>query len=277
MFRGDPGDGGPEPDSLNHSGDDQPHPNGVTRHGPLRRRLHMRSWRVSSNGDDRRQRAAARVGAARLVPPPGRNNHNLAETSAHFRGLHGTTLRDVHELSLCHAIAGVVKSHAAGRPVEAVRVRVGALRQVVPDSLAFCWTVVAEHDGLAGAALEIEQVPAEVDCRACGRQSEIASRWSVCCPACGAADVAVVRGEEFLVTSIDVATETARGPPWVGFTGTTTGPGTATSTTSRTATATTVAITPRRSASTSWKPSSRRTTCAPPPTGTRSRPTASGR
>ncbi|WP_111512094.1 hydrogenase maturation nickel metallochaperone HypA [Mycobacterium kyogaense] len=112
----------------------------------------------------------------------------------------------MHELSLCHAIAGVVRSHADGRPVEVVRVRVGALRQVVADSLLFCWSVVAEHDGLAGAALELEQVPAAVSCRVCGQESEITSRWSVCCPACGSADVTVIRGEEFLVTSIDITT-----------------------------------------------------------------------
>lgn len=115
----------------------------------------------------------------------------------------------MHELSLCHAIAGVVRTHAEGRPVEVVRVRVGALRQVVPDSLLFCWSIVAEHDGLAGAALELDQVPAAVSCRACGQESEISSRWSVCCPLCHSGEVTVTRGEEFLVTSIDVATEAA--------------------------------------------------------------------
>ena len=61
----------------------------------------------------------------------------------------------MHELSLCHAIAGVVTSHAEGRPVEVVRVRVGALRQVVPDSLLFCWSIVRDHEGLGAAELQI--------------------------------------------------------------------------------------------------------------------------
>ncbi|QZT64337.1 hydrogenase maturation nickel metallochaperone HypA [Mycolicibacterium austroafricanum] len=117
----------------------------------------------------------------------------------------------MHELSLCHAIAGVVKTHAAGRRVDVVRVRVGALRQVVPDSLLFCWTIVREYEHLGNAELELERVPAAVDCRGCGRQSEITSRWSVCCPLCGSGDVAVVRGDEFLVTSIDVASEVGHG------------------------------------------------------------------
>lgn len=115
-------------------------------------------------------------------------------------GQHG----EVHELSLCQAIAGVVKPHAQGRHVDVVRVRVGALRQVVPESLEFCWSLIRDHEELAGAKLELELVPAEVKCRACQQRSQIESRWSVCCPECTSADVEVVRGNEFLVTSLDV-------------------------------------------------------------------------
>lgn len=111
---------------------------------------------------------------------------------------------DVHELSLCRAIAGLVKSHAGERRVDVVRVRVGALRQVVPDSLAFCWTIVRDDENMPGAELELEFIPAEVRCHGCGKQSQIESRFSVACPQCSSADVAVVHGEEFLVTSVDV-------------------------------------------------------------------------
>jgi hydrogenase nickel incorporation protein HypA/HybF len=111
----------------------------------------------------------------------------------------------VHELSLCHAIAGVVKPYAAGRHIDVVRVQIGALRQVVPESLSFCWSLVRDHESMPDAELELEFVTAEVACRACGVRSEIESRWSVCCPRCESGDVAVVRGEEFLVTSLDVS------------------------------------------------------------------------
>lgn len=111
----------------------------------------------------------------------------------------------MHELSLCHAIAGVVRPYAEGRQVDVVRVQVGALRQVVPESLSFCWSMVREHENMPGAELELEFVTAEVRCRGCGQQSEIASRWSVCCPQCESVDVEVVRGNEFLVTSLEVS------------------------------------------------------------------------
>ncbi|BBX19766.1 hydrogenase expression protein HupH [Mycolicibacterium duvalii] len=111
----------------------------------------------------------------------------------------------MHELALCEAIAGVVRPHTAGRHVEVVRVRIGALRQVVPESLTFCWSLVRDHESMPDAELELEWVPAEVRCRDCSRRSEIVSRWSVLCPVCASADVEVLHGNEFLVTSLDVS------------------------------------------------------------------------
>lgn len=110
----------------------------------------------------------------------------------------------MHELSLCEAIAGVVKAHAAGRHVDVVRVRVGALRQVVPESLSFCWTLVRDAEDMPDAELELECIGAEVRCRACGRRSEIVSAWSIWCPLCDSPDVEVLCGNEFSVMSMDV-------------------------------------------------------------------------
>jgi hydrogenase nickel incorporation protein HypA/HybF len=111
----------------------------------------------------------------------------------------------MHELSLCEAIAGVVKAHAGGRHVDVVRVRIGALRQVVPESLSFCWTLVRDSESMPDAELELECVSAQVRCRGCGQQSEITSAWSIWCPRCDSCDVEVLHGNEFLVTSLDVS------------------------------------------------------------------------
>lgn len=111
----------------------------------------------------------------------------------------------MHELSLCHAIAVLARSAAGGRNIEIVRVQIGALRQVVPDSLSFSWELVRDHESMPGAELELDFVVAEVTCRSCHRRSEIASRWSLCCPSCESADVEILRGNEFLVTSLDVS------------------------------------------------------------------------
>jgi hydrogenase nickel incorporation protein HypA/HybF len=111
----------------------------------------------------------------------------------------------MHELSLCEAIVGVVRPYADGRHVDVVRVRIGALRQVVPESLSFCWTLLRDHEDMPDAELELEFVTAEVHCRSCRNESSITSHWSLLCPHCGSADVEVLRGDEFLVTSLDVS------------------------------------------------------------------------
>jgi hydrogenase nickel incorporation protein HypA/HybF len=43
----------------------------------------------------------------------------------------------VHELSVSAAVVDTAVRHAGGRPVAVVNLRVGHLRQVVPDSLLF--------------------------------------------------------------------------------------------------------------------------------------------
>lgn len=111
----------------------------------------------------------------------------------------------MHELSLCQAIAGMVKPYVDGRHVDVVRVRIGALRQVVPESLSFCWTVVRDYEDMPDAELELEVVTAAVRCRSCLAESTITSRWSLWCPRCESSDVDVLRGDEFLVTSLDVS------------------------------------------------------------------------
>ena len=111
----------------------------------------------------------------------------------------------MHELSLCEAIAGVVKPYVDGRHVDVVRVRIGALRQVVPESLSFCWTLLRDYEDMPDAELELEFVAAEVRCRSCRNESSITSQWSLLCPSCGSADGEVLCGDEFLVTSLDVS------------------------------------------------------------------------
>jgi hydrogenase nickel incorporation protein HypA/HybF len=114
----------------------------------------------------------------------------------------------MHELSLSSAIVNTVVKHAAGRQVTLVNLRVGHLRQVVPDTLRFYFGFVADGTVCAGARLEQELVPARLSCAPCERQWEI-DFPSFRCPACGGTDVEVLSGNEFEVESIEVEEEEA--------------------------------------------------------------------
>ena len=110
----------------------------------------------------------------------------------------------MHELSLCSAIADAVTEHAAGRPVRRINLRVGHLRQVVPETLQFCWSMQSDDSPLAGAELAVEHVPAVVDCNGCGASTELDQPIPLC-GTCGSGDVVLRTGEEFLIESIDLA------------------------------------------------------------------------
>jgi hydrogenase nickel incorporation protein HypA/HybF len=109
----------------------------------------------------------------------------------------------VHELSLSSAIVNTVVKHAAGRAVSVVSVRVGALRQVVPDTLCFYFGFVAQGTVCEGARLELEAVPAQLRCAPCARTWEI-ELPAFRCPACGGGEVEVLSGDELEVESIEV-------------------------------------------------------------------------
>jgi hydrogenase nickel incorporation protein HypA/HybF len=110
----------------------------------------------------------------------------------------------MHELSLSGAIVNTVVKHAAGRPVSLVSLRIGALRQVVPDTLEFYFGFVSKDTVCEGARLEQELVPALLRCGGCKREWEIDLPIFMC-PECGAGGrVEVASGEEFEVESIEV-------------------------------------------------------------------------
>lgn len=85
-----------------------------------------------------------------------------------------------------------------------VNLQVGQLRQVVPETLRYCWTLVSEGTPLAGSVLEVESVPARIACRVCAHTEELTA-MVLRCGACASDQVSVVAGEEFLVTTLDLA------------------------------------------------------------------------
>ena len=77
----------------------------------------------------------------------------------------------MHELSIADAIVRIAAAHAGGRQIETVEVKVGHLRQVVPDALAFAFALVAEGTEAEGAELVLEEVPAAGVCRRAGSRA----------------------------------------------------------------------------------------------------------
>ncbi len=126
----------------------------------------------------------------------------------------------MHELAVAQAIVAAAERHAEGRPVSVVRVRVGRLRQVVPEYLTFYFEIAAKETSCEGAELEWERVDSRLRCSECGEewdpapppareQGQLIIRFR--CPECESGDHRVVSGDELVVESIDVTEPAVRG------------------------------------------------------------------
>ena len=110
----------------------------------------------------------------------------------------------MHELSICNSMVGILRKHAVGRKVRVVHLRIGAMRQIVPDTLVYCWSLVTENSELATTELRIERVPAKIRCDSCGRE-QILGEPLLLCSSSTEHTVDLIEGDEFLITSLELA------------------------------------------------------------------------
>lgn len=113
----------------------------------------------------------------------------------------------MHELSLAQSIVEIVEQHlrsvGLGR-VTSVRVKVGEMSNVVPESLSFCFDTVTEGTPLDGAHLEIERVPLSCLCRHCRQEFEPRGH-TFHCPDCGSQEIEIVSGMELNIVGFELA------------------------------------------------------------------------
>jgi hydrogenase nickel incorporation protein HypA/HybF len=109
----------------------------------------------------------------------------------------------MHETGLCEGVLAVVRDVSQDEPVSRIRLRVGRLQGVVPDVFEFCWRMVAQDTAAAEAALELEDVPIRVRCRACGTENELPAS-TIACLGCGSPAVEVVAGASLEIEEVEL-------------------------------------------------------------------------
>ena len=87
--------------------------------------------------------------------------------------------------------------------VKIVRLRIGELAGVVPESLRFCFEVASEGTVAQGAELQIEHVPLIGRCRACGADFHVEG-YIFICPHCESPHVELISGDELEVVELEV-------------------------------------------------------------------------
>jgi hydrogenase nickel incorporation protein HypA/HybF len=111
----------------------------------------------------------------------------------------------MHELSIMtEALRMAVDAaqSAGATRVRKLRLRIGSLSGVVPDSLRFAFDVVCHGTMAEGATLEIEAVPAACWCATCMAEFECVDFFNEC-PRCHNVSGELRRGRELDIAAVE--------------------------------------------------------------------------
>lgn len=100
------------------------------------------------------------------------------------------------------SIVAAVEARVRPARVACVRLQIGQLAGVLPETVRFCFALCARGTSLDGAALEIEEVRGRGRCRQCGGEVTMETSFDPC--ACGSFEIDVVRGKELRLERVEV-------------------------------------------------------------------------
>lgn len=111
----------------------------------------------------------------------------------------------MHELSIAQNILEIVQRYVAEQDagqVRSVRVRIGGLSGIVPESLDFSFSAIVDGTPWHLARLSLEQIEATGHCHDCDSDFAIEAA-SFNCPNCGKSNIEVTSGTELQVVAIE--------------------------------------------------------------------------
>jgi hydrogenase nickel incorporation protein HypA/HybF len=118
----------------------------------------------------------------------------------------------MHEASIMQEVFALAFAQLRASPASRItrlrrlRLRVGALSGVVPEALSFAFDAMKAGTPAADATLEIEATPLRLACQHCALEFEPVD-YPAPCPACAGWKVAIRRGQELDLLSIELSEE----------------------------------------------------------------------
>lgn len=111
----------------------------------------------------------------------------------------------MHEFSIIEQVLKTVEWVAKENNLSKVTkiiLKIGKLRQVMPDFLQFAFESASADTIAKGATLEIKEVSIKIECLQC-HHTFIANRNTYFCPTCRANQIKILTGKEILIESIE--------------------------------------------------------------------------
>jgi hydrogenase nickel incorporation protein HypA/HybF len=115
----------------------------------------------------------------------------------------------MHELGIAQNILQIVQQSVPEKDaadVRHIRIRVGRLSGIIPDSLDFCFRAIVNDTGMQRASLDIEQIPIVSECKDCMHRFQM-DELDFSCPACKSSNLQLISGRELDIVEIELAEE----------------------------------------------------------------------
>ena len=112
----------------------------------------------------------------------------------------------MHEMSIAQSLIDVVKEEMLknnAKTLRSVRVNIGQMTAIVPDSLSFCFEVIIGGTELEGARLIMDLIPLVGYCDECRDEFEIKD-YAFVCPKCGGTKIRTIAGQDLSIVEIEV-------------------------------------------------------------------------
>lgn len=115
----------------------------------------------------------------------------------------------MHELAICQSL--LAQAEAVARQKNADRVtritlQIGPLSGVIPSLLERTFMIARLGTMAEEADLATEQIPPQIQCRGCGKESVVPMN-KLTCPSCGDFHIDLIRGDELILKSMELETE----------------------------------------------------------------------
>lgn len=115
----------------------------------------------------------------------------------------------MHELGIARNILDIVQQSVPeeqSAAVKRIRIRIGQLSGIVPDSLEFCFSALLSETPMRQADLVMEKTPAISLCNDCHHQFMV-ENFTFLCPACDSVNLETVSGNELEIVDIELAND----------------------------------------------------------------------
>jgi hydrogenase nickel incorporation protein HypA/HybF len=112
----------------------------------------------------------------------------------------------MHEMSIAQSLIDILREEMAkhgAATLRSVRLSVGEMSAIVPESLSFCFEIITQGTPLEGAKLLMDRIPLRGYCPQCEETFDI-KEFVFICPACGSPNIETIEGQELSIVEMEV-------------------------------------------------------------------------